>query len=215
MSEISGERIRKLRKKKGLSQAKLQALINGIDGMGSKSTISGYEKGGDFTTYTLLRLSEALDCEPDYLLGRMDHPTSKPISDVVDVLPLSIESLEYLERLKEWIDISEASGQKGVHDEAVIIAGAIDSVIKEMLADYKPMLTSTKASANTTNLVNEYIKSLRDAHIDRLSASHVMELEPAKHSIVYFKDQIGKALSNAVDRYCKSIAKEVKANGKK
>ncbi|MDR2355604.1 MAG: helix-turn-helix domain-containing protein [Clostridiales Family XIII bacterium] len=74
-----GERIRALRKKKGMSQKALAARI-GIQ----ESTLSRYEN--DKRTYQwdgLLRLADALDTSVDYLLGRttLSAPIGRLVSD--------------------------------------------------------------------------------------------------------------------------------------
>lgn len=66
-----GDRIRKLRREKDLSQAKLGELIGGA----SNATISKYEKAiVTPDSNTLLNLANALGTTTDYLVGRVDDP---------------------------------------------------------------------------------------------------------------------------------------------
>jgi len=68
---LFGQRLRKLREAKGLTQEELAKVINV-----SNKTISVYEKGGaDPSTETLLKLAQYFNVSVDYLLGHTDNPT--------------------------------------------------------------------------------------------------------------------------------------------
>lgn len=61
---MKGNRIREIRLEKGMSQNELAALV----GVASNS-ISLYETKGQFPTYMIGKLCNALDVSPNYLLG--------------------------------------------------------------------------------------------------------------------------------------------------
>ena len=64
-----GERIKKLRKEKGLTQEELGRKVNV-----TKVSISGYENGNRTPdTETLQKLADVLDTNTDYLLGRSNN----------------------------------------------------------------------------------------------------------------------------------------------
>ncbi|MCM3324276.1 helix-turn-helix domain-containing protein [Cytobacillus kochii] len=67
---MNGERLKRLRKEKKLTQAELGKIINV-----TKVSISGYENGDrNPDTDNLRRLSDYFGVSSDYLLGRTDKP---------------------------------------------------------------------------------------------------------------------------------------------
>lgn len=64
-----GERIRQLRKAKGLTQAQLAELVGG-----TKVMVSSYELGTRFPPYTtLVKLAQIFGVSTDYMLGVRQH----------------------------------------------------------------------------------------------------------------------------------------------
>ena len=74
-------------------------------GLSGKAAISKYENGKvpNITVDTLLRFADALECEPDYLLDRIQHP-KRSTSDIAEKLPLRRDAIESLERMKMQIE---------------------------------------------------------------------------------------------------------------
>lgn len=71
---MNGERLKKLRKEKKLTQSELGSKINV-----TKVSISGYESGNRSPdTDTLQRLADFFEVSTDYLLGRTDNPAHTP-----------------------------------------------------------------------------------------------------------------------------------------
>ena len=70
-SSLTGERVRKLRKQRKLTQTQLSAYSQV-----PQPTISQLESGQlqDITGEVLARLAKALDTTPDYLVGLTDDP---------------------------------------------------------------------------------------------------------------------------------------------
>ncbi len=71
---MNGERLKKLRKEKKLTQTELGSKINV-----TKVSISGYESGNRSPdTDTLQRLADFFEVSTDYLLGRTDNLSLTP-----------------------------------------------------------------------------------------------------------------------------------------
>lgn len=86
--KFQGQRMRDLRKKKGMTQSDVgDALSLG------KSTISQYETGvNDPDTSTLRKIASLLGCTTDYLLGITDEPSKPSSRDKKDLKKLLEES---------------------------------------------------------------------------------------------------------------------------
>ncbi|MBC1307942.1 helix-turn-helix domain-containing protein [Listeria booriae] len=110
------DRLKYLRKKKGITQAELGEKVNVTN-----VSISGYENGNRFPdTETLEKLASYFEVSTDYLLGRTDSPNTEgtkkynSIDDIVkdkelhqwlfDLLDKNPESLESIKQLFESIN---------------------------------------------------------------------------------------------------------------
>ncbi|KMY62993.1 transcriptional repressor of PBSX s [Geobacillus stearothermophilus] len=77
-----GDRLRKLRQEKKLTQEELGKKINV-----TKVSISGYENGNRTPdTETLQKLADFFNVTTDYLLGRTDDPTPPEQDDIPEEL---------------------------------------------------------------------------------------------------------------------------------
>lgn len=93
---IRGDRLRKLRKQKNLTQTELGAMV-GV----KKSAISCYENGTRNPSFEhLLDLLQIFGVTADYLIGN-DHLVIKEESEPFVATPLSDEELIFLEELKK------------------------------------------------------------------------------------------------------------------
>ena len=73
--KIIGIRLKQLREKTGLSQAKLAKALLGVV---SRSVIARYETGDCFPSYpVLIKIADYFNVSTDYLLGRTDNPAGK------------------------------------------------------------------------------------------------------------------------------------------
>lgn len=118
---VSGERIKEMRKLRGLTQTELASKLLGIDTDRGKSKISEYEHGKNLTLKNIQELAKALDCDPDYLLGCIDHPdvTTSWIAEKIPLSRRAIEALQNMQfQLKEWSDF-----------DAMLITSILDGII--------------------------------------------------------------------------------------
>lgn len=73
MHDVFGERLKELRKAKGLLGKDLAELINV-----EPATISNWEKGKRFPKESMLiKIADFFNCSLDYLLGRTDNKSSR------------------------------------------------------------------------------------------------------------------------------------------
>ena len=96
MKRTFGENLRKLRKDRGLTQAKLAQVVNI-----PMSTIRNWEQGRFIPEVnTLCNLATYFDCSIDFLLGRSDCTTvsNQLISEEIGLSDNAIEALKRLER---------------------------------------------------------------------------------------------------------------------
>lgn len=113
----------------GLSRDQLCERINGKV---SRETIGRIERGERTPrSDTVEILAEALDCEPDYLLGRIKHPR-RDVSDIANQIPLSGVAIEGLMKLKHDRD-SDKLKELNSQNPYSTFAEAIDYMICGML----------------------------------------------------------------------------------
>lgn len=93
-----GERLKKLRTNKKLTQEQLGKIVNV-----TKVSISGYENGNRTPdTETLQNLANFFEVSTDYLLGRTDEPEpNKKVTVAGQDINLSAEELKLFEELKK------------------------------------------------------------------------------------------------------------------
>ena len=73
-TEIIGQRIKLLREKQKISQAKLAAILENV----KQPVLARYELGTIMPSYpVLVKLADYFDVSADYLLGRTDNPHGK------------------------------------------------------------------------------------------------------------------------------------------
>lgn len=100
----TAERIKEMRKKRGI---KSQAALAEIIGSDSK-TVTRWENGDIPSLDKYIKLADALDCSPEFLLGCVEHP-SVTTSWISEQIPLSEEAIDYLVELNglvkeyEWL----------------------------------------------------------------------------------------------------------------
>ena len=127
-----GKRIRARREEKNMTLDQLGELTR----LGGKSVLSKYENGQTprLTVDALLRIADALDCEPDYLAGRIQHP-QRTTSEISELVPLSREAIESLEHLsyalKEWSDFDSALASGIISSLIVYIVKSLENNVFE------------------------------------------------------------------------------------
>lgn len=102
--DLTAKRLKERRDKDHLNLK--QAEVSKRAGI-TPQALSTYENGSIPRMDILWNLADALECEPDYLLGRIPHP-KRTTSDISKLVPLSREAIESLEHLsfaiKSWSD---------------------------------------------------------------------------------------------------------------
>lgn len=108
--------LRKIRKEKGLTMKQLGAIV-GV----TEAAISQYETGkreADFET--LLKISEALDCTVDYLLGR-EIQKEKPLVNEDEELTEYLDELKNRPEMKMLFSLAKGATKEDVEKAVKII----------------------------------------------------------------------------------------------
>ena len=112
MTENFGERLRKVREAKGLSQAQL-AEKSGLQ----PSAVSHFELGRRSPSFDNLKhLADALSVTIDYLMGRQVQPTTAgPVADKLfrNFQAMSLEDQAVLSRMADMLAKQNESRQSG------------------------------------------------------------------------------------------------------
>lgn len=96
---IIGERIRRLRREKDISQEQLGKMLNV-----GKTTISNYETGySSPDNETLKKLAEIFDCTTDYLLGLSD--IRNPADEIANAVKDEPELADFWNLLRQREDL--------------------------------------------------------------------------------------------------------------
>lgn len=100
MSDI-GDRIRALRKQRGLTQVQLSQR-SGV----SQSNVSQYERFIEPSASALSKIADALDTTVDYLVGRTDNPSPPlKLSPRMRKLLAAVEALDHEPTIDDLIAI--------------------------------------------------------------------------------------------------------------
>ena len=122
-ADIVSMKIRSRRKEKNLTLEQLAEKA----GLGGKAVLSKYENGRIPPVELLVSIADALECDPDYLIGRQDLP-DRVSSDIYEELPLSKEAIEKLMMLKKALKTDDPALLG-----ACMIAGIIDVLIIDLI----------------------------------------------------------------------------------
>lgn len=91
-NNIIGQRLRTLREKTKLSQAKLVAAVGGV----KQSAYARYELGEILPPYTvLIKFADYHDVSTDYILGRTENPHGKYFG--AEALPKETQMEDFIE----------------------------------------------------------------------------------------------------------------------
>lgn len=120
------ERLKMLRKEKGLTQAELGKYFNL-----SKQTISSYENGGSSPDKdTLQRLADFFSVSVDYLLGRTDSreaPQYDKIKTSADEVTELLETLHKRPEMKMLFSITKNATKEDIEKAVKIIEALKDN----------------------------------------------------------------------------------------
>lgn len=226
--KLSGERIKEMRQKAGLTQTQLAtALSDGQKTDRGKSTISEYEHGKNLTLSNLQKMADVLKCDVEYLLGCQDHPDATT-SLIAEQIPLSREAISKLIMLNEALDTKDPNFRESFN----MIAGIIDTLIIELIPKYVSPnevrdSTARKGSA-LFNYTYRYLKAVEylKAHGINLDKNHkvsihdiarkskmrgtieAVEVENAQLSMDANAIKIGSVLGDIVAEYLKTLGTE-------
>lgn len=95
---IIAERIKNLRKEKGLTQEQLAEVL----GLNAKSSIANYESGANSPSDDIKKkMCELFDCSMDYLMGKNDFKTNKEALDNYVKAQNNLILADFIEKHKE------------------------------------------------------------------------------------------------------------------
>lgn len=125
-----GERLRHLRNKHNMTQQDLADKI-GV----RRATIAGYETKGKEPPYiTLRKLSQALNCSIDYLLGNLDGECDDNIFNEADLAYYT--KVFQRDDLKKLIDCTKSLDSSSVN-RIINIVNIINEEVAERISKYK------------------------------------------------------------------------------
>ena len=214
---ITAKRLKERRKELNLIQSEVaeRAKI-------TPQALSTYENGSIPRMDILWPLADALECEPDYLLGRIEHP-KRTTSEISELIPLSREAIESLEMLgheiKEYSDYDSALSLCVLDD---IIINVVNSItVPDILKNPLDMsefedgykydncevhIVKDGLFNDVTDLLLAY-ESVFDFQSDNPKRKHnPMEHKYAKLAVRGIKTSIGDRLSDIIDETVKRIA---------
>lgn len=177
----TGKRIREKRGK--MSQSALAEKI----GISDKKTISAWENGAIPKLENIQALAKAFECEPEYLLGCVEHP-NVTTSWIAEQIPLSGEAIEYLRWLKTACD-------DGTMEEHKLQSGMIDAIICGLHRGINDGINNVVWSAN--ELMTLLVKANRDD-----------EINPLVNHTIFIRQAFCMALGNIAFDHINSIAKK-------
>lgn len=191
--EVTAKRLKNRRKELGLIQSEV-AEKAGI----TPQALSTYENGSIPRMDILWPLADALECEPDYLLGKIQHPR-RSTSDISDLIPLSRESIEALEsmqfQLKEW----------SAFDSALLIS-IIDALIIHLEKTLHRHLLNENGYLNDSN---DFLLNAVDILFayEKLAGKHKVEEErSARLTISGASHWIASDLADVIRKAIKEVA---------
>lgn len=216
--QLSGERIKEMRNKAGLTQDQLAAKLSGIETSRGKSTISEYEHGKNLTLNNLQKLADVLPCDVDYLLGCIDHPEITT-SWIAEKVPMSRETIEALEALN---DISHDTEVSEIFDLSI-------GLIENMIIAIKPIeISGDRATVRSDGLnlavnlsrlkkayekKNQYRSSLEKRNFSNLNPEALARATQAMDenalndtAIEAYRLRIINAFTEILDEYIKTFS---------
>lgn len=204
MSKASGEAIKKRRAALNLTQSKLAALLNGgrIIGENGKSTISKYEHGTNFSIDVLCKLANALECEPNYLVGWDEHPT-RVETDIAKELPLDLESIQALRTLKAECD----QGYDGSRISADFISHMIKYICSSEGGDW---IQSIMEFAYSSKEERDYVgrKRIKGRLTQKISPAEARRSQYYREilsRIGFFREEVSLGFRDCINAFVETI----------
>lgn len=164
-----------------------EELVKKLNGAVSLETIGRIERGQRQPRVdTLLLLADALECDPDYLLGRLKFP-NREVSEIGEQIPLNEAAIRCLVELNEMCSVEKDNGQ----NPAFFSIEA--ELISELISKLVTTIHSRQLMDNTNHKkwdVEEMVRSIWDAEYrdhasDYQTLAMRMSISQAIGSIVY------------------------------
>lgn len=179
--------------------------------LGGKSLLSKYENGQTprLTVDALLRIADALDCEPDYLVGRIPHP-HRTTSEISELIPLSREAIEALEdlghNLSEYSDYDSALVIDIINDLIINLVQSVSAALEidlstleggEKYEGYDVKVTKSGVFTDAAKMLIAY-EAISDFQSGEPQHATPVEYNYARIAIPGLKANIGNRLSDIV-----------------
>lgn len=202
-----GKNIRRRRDEKKMTLDQLSELTQ----LGGKSLLSKYENGQTprLTVDALLRIADALECEPDYLVGRISCP-HRTTSEISELIPLSREAIEALEdlghNLSEYSDYDSALVINIINDLIINLVQSIEEALEidlstleggEMFEGYDVKVMKSGAFTDAAEMLIAY-EAISDFQSGKPQHTTPVEYNYARLAISVLKANIGNRLSDIV-----------------
>lgn len=163
-----GRRVASRREERGITQSELAEIV----GRGAQ-TVSNWEQGYYFPdAYVLLKLAEALNCDLDYLVGRIETKTHD-IQTVCKITGLSEKAVEKITSVKPYRDLSDLlpTDYTEVDGRSVLTDEGREKVNKKKL--HYSMMVSTLSRLIETERFSGFIMAYRQFldSVEKLSKS--------------------------------------------
>ena len=203
------------KRRKELNIKSRKELSDKLDNVVSPETIGRIERGERTPrASTLALLCSVLDCDPDYILGRIPFP-KRITSDIAEVIPLGRESIELLTELKGECD--NRKDIKAPEDSSKLTALAVDCVVSGMVATQEnggfneTLLALLYRLVDAMKVLAEYeaVSLVDDSYRfgnSQVSAEELLQLKrnpPERYRMADWeakmcKDRIGELLSDSI-----------------
>lgn len=131
--KLTGARIKERRNKLDMTQSDLAKKLYIKD----KGSVSNWENGNPPKTIQRInQLADALECDPEYLLGCVDHP-NVTTSWIAEQMPLGRVTIEALQRLNsECIERRKKYASADViTDDSHLTAFLVDSLVAQIVLE--------------------------------------------------------------------------------
>ena len=171
--------------------------------------LSTYENGSIPRMDILWDLADALECEPDYLLGKDDHP-HRTTSEISKLIPLSRDAIEALEDLghsiNDYSDYDSALVIDIINDLIINLVQSIEATLEIELSTlegeeesegFDEKVIKSRVFTDAAHMLIEY-EAISDFLSGKPQHTTPVEYRYARIAIPSLKANIGNRLSDIV-----------------